>query len=229
MQQFRRKPVGNVHHCRGLDSGFRQAFDNVAPCFRFQETFQQVFFSCKVGLHILFSLEHGFLTFHQLEAHVGSSQVACHANQVGFFRTVAVHNLVFCRLADAGDRNGKPCDRRSGITSYDVHMVLAARQLHPVVEVFEVLYAEAFRYGKRYGDLLGHPVHGIDIREVHHCRLVSQVLQRSIYQVEMYAFHQQVGSNQYLFIRIGEYGGVIAYAVHRLLVLQFNIFRQTLD
>ena len=43
----------------------------------------------------------------------------------------------------------------------------------------------------------------------------------------MDTLHQQVGSNQHLFVGVGENSAVVTYAVHCTLVLDLYVFRET--
>ena len=120
-----------------MDVGLAQTLDDIATGFRLQLPLQQVFLAGKVGLEIVecgpLAVEHlelGFiafglglvdfllevfellvidrlLAFQQLEAHVGCSEVAADADEVGVMGSVAIDHLVCLCLSDAGDADGQ--------------------------------------------------------------------------------------------------------------------------
>ena len=55
------------------------------------------------------------------------------------------------------------------------------------------------------------------------------MLQIDVGQVEVYTFHQQIGSYQHFLIGVGEYGTVIAYTILRAFVFDFYIFGETVN
>ena len=77
----------------------------------------------------------------------------------------------------------------------------------------DILDTETLADGERNGELTGCAVHGEDIADIYHGRLVAQVFEVDISKVEVYALHQQVGGDEYLAVGITQYGAVIAYAV----------------
>ena len=77
--------------------------------------------------------------------------------------------------------------------------------------------------------LPGCAVHGEHIADVHHRRLIAEVLQVDVGQVEMDTLHQQVGGDEHFLIRIKEYGAVVADAVSRTLVFDLDVFGEMVD
>ena len=89
MQQLRRQTVRHINHRCGLDARLLQFLDDIAACLGLQLSFQQVFLPLEVGLrlHLLvlaaLLVKHCLLSLQQLQSHIGSTQVAAYAYQVG--------------------------------------------------------------------------------------------------------------------------------------------------
>lgn len=218
VEQFGRKSVADVHHGRGADAGFAQGMYDVAPCFGFEQPFEQVFASaevglCRFGVVCRAGIEHRLFALHELEAHVGGAEVAADADEVGVLGSVAVDDVFIACFADAGDADGQSGERGRCVAADQVDSVLVAGQAQSRVEVLEVFDGEAAAHGDAHHDLPGSAVHGIDIGKVDHGGFVAQMLDGRILQVEMDAFHQQVGGDQ-LADAGGrcQYGAVVAHA-----------------
>ena len=167
-------------------------------------------------VNVLFALK-------ELQAHIGCTQVATYAYQVGILGTIAVHNLLLGSLANTGDADGHACERRGGVATNHIYIPLIAGQAQSAVELLDILDTETLADGERNGELTGCAVHGEDIADVYHGRLVAQVLEVDISKVEVYALHQHIGGNEYLLIGVAEYGAIIANTFYGAGVLDFDI------
>ena len=67
--------------------------NDVFSGFGFELTFENILFTLKGGGEIAFAGVDVFLTFEQLQPHVGGTEVAAYADEVVFSRTVAVHDF----------------------------------------------------------------------------------------------------------------------------------------
>jgi hypothetical protein len=73
-----------------------------------------------------------------------------------------------------------------------------------------------------HGDLLGAPIHGADVAQVHHHGLVAQMLERHIAEVEMNAFHQHIGADKRAHIAFAQNSCIITYAFDGGSIAQFH-------
>ena len=124
-----------------------------------------------------------------------------------------VDNVFACCLADAGDANGKTCIGRGGVAAYDVDVPLLACCPKATIEVLEVFHREALAEGYAHDELARCAVHREDVADVHHCRLVAEVLHRDVGEVEVYALHEHVGGDEHLALGVVKHGAVVANAV----------------
>ena len=143
--------------------------------------------------------------------------------------SVSVDDVFLAGFADAGDADGQTCVGRGGVASHDVDVPLLAGQSEAGVEFFHVLYAEALAECHRDGYLPGRAVHSEHVADVDHSRLVAQVLQVDVGEVEVYALHEQVGGYEHFAVWIGEHGAVVADAVFRTIVLGCDVFGEAVD
>jgi hypothetical protein len=158
--------------------------------------------------------EDALLALQQLQSHVGSSQVAAHADEVGVLGSGAAHYVVAVGQSGDGDADGEPGERRGGVAAHYVYVVLVARQPDALVELLDVFNAEAPADAQAQGHLCGRGVHGVDVGDVDHGCLVAQVLQRHVGEVEVYALEQEVGADERLLLAGVYHGAVVAYALH---------------
>ena len=104
-----------------------------------------------------------------------------------------------------------------------------AGQADSIVYFVQVFDGKTFGHTQRNGDLLGLPVHGINVGKVYDCRFVAQMFERRILQVEMDAFQKQVGCYQDFFGAIVEHCRVIANGFQGRCILCLEFFRQVAD
>ena len=190
MQQLAGKSIADVHHRGGAYAGLSELLDNVASCFGLELALQQILLACEVGLEIghrglavgcrmllLVFVEHliihGFLAFQELQPHVGGSQVSADANQVGVVCAVAIDDVLRLCFTDAGDGDGESGERCGGVATYNVHIPLLTGFAQSGIEFFEIFHREAFAEGDAHDDLAWHAIHGEDVAEVDHRRLVA--------------------------------------------------------
>ena len=171
----------------------------------------------------------GLLALQQLETHVGGTEVAADADEVGVVGAVAIDNVLLPGFADAGDADGQSGVAGGGVAADDVDVPFFAGQSDAAEEQFDVLDAEALADGQRDGHLARGAVHGKHVADVHHRCLVAKVLQVDVGEVKVYALHQQVGGDEYFTVGIREYGAVVAYAVLRRIVSGFQFFCEAVD
>ena len=114
--------------------------------------------------------------------------------------------------------------RPVSVATYDVNAKLIASHTQASVEFIKVFYLEAFAQCNAYHHLAWRSVHGEDVADIDHGTLVTQVLHINIGQVEMYTFHQHVGSHQHLLVGIVHHRTVIAYTINSRGILVFISF-----
>ena len=135
-----------------------------------------VLLACLVHLLVVDAL----LAFEQLQTHVSRTEVARYADKVGVLGSVAVDDVLLASLTDAGDADGESGVRRCGVAANDVDAPLVASHAQSAVELLQVLYLEALAQRNAHGELSRCAVHGEDVADVHHRRLVSEMLQVDI-------------------------------------------------
>ena len=242
VQQLAAQTVADVHHRRGADAVLTQQLDDVAAGLALQLTLQQVFLPGKVGLklhqlvqllamalaaglgHLL--IVDGFLALQQLQAQIGGTEVAAHTHQVGVLGAVAVHDVVLCCLTDTGDTDGQSGERGSGVAAHYVHAPFVAGHAQALVEVVQVFHLESLAQRYAHQHLTGGAVHGEDIADVHHGRLIAQMFHVVVGQVEVDAFHQHVGRDEYLAVGVVHHGAVVARGLDGRFIVPGQVFRQ---
>ena len=130
-------------------------------------------------------------------------------------RTIAIDDVFVSGFTDAGDGNGKPCERCSGVATYNIHIPFLTGFTQAGVEFFEVFHREALAESNAHHHLAWRAVHGKNVAEVDHSRLVAQMAHGDVCEVEMNAFHEHVSCDEHFAFRIGEHGAVVAYAIFR--------------
>ena len=225
VEQFAAQSVAHVDHGGGADAGCAQGENNVAARLGFEEPLEQVFAPGEVGGEVqgaacgfafggaelrevdaLFALE-------QAESEIGGAEVSAHTNQVGVLCAVAAADVVGLCGAQCGEAEGEARERGAGVAPREIDFVLLARQTDAGVEFVDVFDGKAL--GERHaGEQLARGgVHGVEIGEVDHRGLVAQVAQGRVDEVEVDAFHEQVGGGEEHFAGFGaEHGAVVADA-----------------
>ena len=245
MHEFGGETVADVHHGGGTDACLAEFLDDVATGLGLELALQKVFLTAEVGLEMGEFLQsalvalllgllhllviHTLLALEQLESHIGGSEVATDTDEIGVLGSVTINDILFLGLSDTGDRDGQSCIGRGGVTADDIDVPLVAGQFEASIELLEILDREPLADGQRDGDLAGRAVHGEHVTDVHHRTLIAEVLQVDVGQIEVYAFHQQVGGDEHFLVGVGEHGAVVAYAVFRTLILDLYVFRETVD
>ena len=206
MQQLRREPVGNVHHCGRLDARFAQGFEDVAPCFGFELAFKEVLFAGESPLRlprgggeisaIVGRTMHHEFALQELQTHIRRAEVAGDADQVVQFGTVAIDDVFGCRHAEASDGDRQSGHGGAGVSADKIDVIPFAGKADAGIERLDVFYRETLGDTERDGDLGRCAVHGVDVREIDHRRLVSKVLEGHVFQVKMNAFEQHVGRHE---------------------------------
>ena len=155
------------------------------------------------------------LALQQLESHIGCTEVATHAHEVGVSCTATIHNLALFALANTGDGDNQSCDRCRGVATHNINAILLTSQTNASVEFVDMLNGETLRDAERHGDLLWLTVHGIHIAEVDHSRLVAQVAKWRVSQVEVNAFEQHIGGDECAQVAVAavvEHRAIVAHA-----------------
>ena len=169
----------------------------------------------KIGLEVFLFHPSAHATFalQQLQAHVGRSQVAAHANQVSILSSRAVNDILLGGLTQARHADNESCDRSAGIAAHQVNAVVLTGDAHALVQLLDVFKGEPLADAQRHGYLTRRAVHGIHVAQVHYDGFIAQMHQGHIGQVEMNALKQQVGRDQRLAVlAIVDDGTVIAHA-----------------
>ncbi len=102
----------------------------------------------------------------------------------------------------------------SGIATDQVHTVFFTGRIHPLIKIFNSFHAESVAEADAKGYLCGQCVHGIDVAEVDHHRLVSKVFEWRIGQIKMYTLNQQVCCDNRLFAEVIDHRCIITHAQH---------------
>ena len=135
MQQFARQAVAHVHHRGGADAQFTHLFKDITAGFGFELALDDVFLAGEIRLEftVFHSLADTALTLQQLQAHIGSSQIAADADQVGIFRAAAVNDVFaggFAQTGHADDQSGHRC---AGVAADQIHTVSLTGDAHSLV------------------------------------------------------------------------------------------------
>ena len=178
-------------------------------------------------LHLL--VIHGFLTLQELKSHICRTEVARHTHEVGVLGTIAIYDVVLVSLTNTCDADGKPCIRRCGVTSHDIHVPFVAGNSQSTIERLDVFHRKPLAYGKRHRHLPRCSIHGEDVADVHHRRLISEMLHVDICKVEVHSLHKHVGSHQHLLVLIFEHSTVVAHSIHRRGILWLAVLCQSVD
>ena len=73
-------------------------------------------------------------------------------------------------------------------------------------------------------------VHGVNVRNVGNNSLVAQMLQREVGEVEVYTLHEQICSDQDLFVATElQYGCIVSYTLDSLLVGRDDVIGESFD
>ena len=241
-----------------MDAGLPQGGYDVAACLGLQLALQQVLAPREVGLGergelgveggdslgVAFCLGltelfpeavrlfvvDDLLALQQLQPHIGRPQVAADADEVVGPCAAAQHDVLGLGLADGGDADAEPGQAGRRVAAHDVHAPLGTSPAHAVVERLDVLHAELAADGQADRQLPRLCVHGEDVAQIDHHRLVAQVLQGHVGQVEMHALDQQVGGHHGAHALGGsQHGAVVADALHRPRVLDLYVFGESFD
>ena len=81
------------------------------------------------------------------------------------------------------------------------------------------VFRETFAKGNADSHLAWSAVHGKDIADVHHGRLVTKMLQIYICKVEVNTLHQHVCGDKYFSIGIMQYGTIVTNAILGTIIL----------
>ena len=98
-----------------MDVFLAERFDNVLTGFGLEETFEKIFTTTEIGLRSFGILrrarvEDGLFTFHQLETHIGRTEVATDADEVRVLRSVTINDVLFLGFTNTGDADGQTGD-----------------------------------------------------------------------------------------------------------------------
>ena len=220
MEHFGGKAVADVDHRRGAYAGGAEPFHDVAARLGFEEAFQEILAPFEVGL-CGFSLcggagvEHHLFALHELQPHVGRTEVATHANEVCVAGTTAPHDVFLPRRTDAREAQCQSCKRGCGVAAHDVNIIVLGGEAYAGIEFLDVLYRESARKGDAHDELARRTVHGIHVGEVYGGSLVTEVLEGRVSEVEMNAFHEHVARYEHLLAGIRQDCAVVAHAEQR--------------
>ena len=217
VEHFGGKAVADVDHRRGAHAGFSEAFHDVAARLGLEEAFQEILAPFEVGLRRFglcggAGVEHHLFALHELQAHVGSTEVAAHADEVCVACAAAPHDVVQPRRTDAREAQSQARERGGGVAAHDVYVIILGGEAYAGIEFLDVLHREAARKGDAHDELARRAVHGIHVGEVHGGRLVAEVLEGCVSEVEVDAFHEHVARYEHLLAGIRQDGTVVAHA-----------------
>ena len=235
VEHFAGETVADVHHSRGPDAVLAQVFDDHGAGLGLQQTLNEVFATAEIGLCGLYVLcgtrvEDTLLALHQLQPHIGSTEVAADAYQVVLLSTAAIDHLIFGRIAHTGDADGKTREGGCGVAANDVNLVSLASHTDAAVEGLYVFEAEAAANGQAHEQLARRAVHGVNVGEVDHRGFVTEVLERGVLQVEVDALHQHIGGQKANApVRTFEHGTVVADAAKGGGLLGSNVVGEVAD
>ena len=121
-----------------------QLVDDVAAGFGLKLPLDDVFLTREIRLEILVLdlSTHTALTFEQLQSHIGRTQVAAHADEVGVLSARAIDDIALRSLAQAGDADDKTRYRCAGVAPNEVHTIMLTGDAHALVELLNVLQGE---------------------------------------------------------------------------------------
>ena len=223
MHDFAGQTVADVDHRRGFQAQIADLADDVHTRFWLELTLEQVreVFQFRLGRGC--RLEHGLFPLQDLQTHVRCTQVSADHQQVAVACAVASHHSV--RFHQAHGRHGQGQARRGGrgVAPNQIHLVDLASQANAGVQLLHRFHRKPVAQAQADHDLGGHRVHRTDVGQVHHHRLVAQVLQRRVAQVEVNAFAQHVGADHHALAHGVNHRAVVPHATKRgrLLVGQF--------
>jgi len=241
MEEFGRESVGDIHHGRGFDARLAQLLDDIDACLGFELALKEVFTTLELlvdGIVVLVGFaeivvaggtEDLQLALQELESEIRRAEVACDADEVVGFGTVAVDDILFVGYAEAGDGNGQTVHRGAGVTADEVDMIMFAREARAYVELLQILNRETRGYTQTDGDLRGGSVHGADIRNVDRHGFVTQMAQGHVLKVEMDTLDQEVGGDEGTFATMVEHRRVVAYGIDSGWLAGFQVAREVTD
>ena len=241
VQHFARQTVTDVHHAGGCNACILQCLDNILARFGLELTFEQILTSLELRLElgslraigttvgsttpiIEFLPEHRLLSLEELQAHIGSSQVSAHTDQVVRLGSIAIDRSL--GYTYGSDRNSEACHRRRSVTSHQIDAINVTSKLHAGIKFVEILHTETLRNTNRHRNLTRSTHHGINIAEVHDACLVAQMTKRAISQVEMDAFKKKIGSDhRHAFLRqVVDHRTIVTYPIYGAGILERKVF-----
>jgi len=128
---------------------------------------------------------------------------------------MTINDIVLIGLADTGDADGQAGDGRCGVTTDDIDVPFVACLIQSGIEIFDVLNLKPLANGQGDGHLAWSPVHGEDVGDVLHSRLVAQFTHGYIGEVKMNALHEHVGRDENFGVRIVHHGAIIPHSIYR--------------
>ncbi len=217
VEHFGGKAVADVYHRRGAYAGGAELFHDVAARLGFEEAFQEILAPLEIGLRRFglcggAGVEHHLFALHELKPHVGCAEVTAHTNEVCVAGTAAPHDVFLPRRTDARETQRKSRERGGGVAAHDVYIIVLGGKAYAGIEFLNILYREAAREGDAHDELARRAVHGVHVGEVHGGRLVTEVLEGRVGEVEVDAFHEHVARYEHLLAGIRQDGAVVAHA-----------------
>ena len=164
-----------------------------------------------------------------MESHVGGAQISAQADQVVRFRSAAVGDPVLGDVARCRHADCESVDRGCRVSACQIGPVTVAGRSYPVIQPIDHFDREAGRDAERQFDLPRRSVHGEDVGNSRDDRLVAQMLQRIVCQVEMHALEQQFGREQHVAVACVDYGRIVAAAFDRRGVLRLDARADSFD
>ena len=195
MHDFARQPVADVNHGGWLQAKLCDFAHHIHAGFRLQLTLQEVGKIFEFRLGGWRCLKHAFLAFQDLESHVGRTQIPADHQEVVVTRTIASHQGIRLGEAHGRHRQRQPRGRRRRVASHQVHLVDLARQTNAFIQLVDGLHRKPVAQPQAHDHLRGHRIHGADVAQVDHHRLVSEVLKRDIAEVKVHALAKHVGGH----------------------------------
>ena len=126
-------------------------------------------------------------------------------------RSTTIDHLLLGHLTDTSQRNGQSCEGRRGVATYNINSPLVARLLQALIESVQVLDLKPFSQADADSQLTRRTVHGKDIVDRRHNRLVGQMLHVDVGQVKLDALHEELRGDERQLIATVDHRTIVAW------------------
>ena len=195
MKQFRRKTVADIDHGSGADPFAGEDLHNISSGFGLELPFDKIFLAFKSRHEVLLSGRCHLFAFEELEAHIGSTEVARYAYEVGVFGTVASCGFASGHVPMAVTAITRP--ERDEVVSPPTRSTCRSRRPKRMPAYSSSICSTVnWLDTARPTVICRDTVHGAYIGEVDNHRFVAEMAERYISQVKMYTFDKEIGGNE---------------------------------